>query len=263
MLILRNHYTDDLLPALEAEGRQYVLKPGEEVNLALSPDVYCLGYGREGRRHACANKAKGRKQCAACQKEDDFLVCLRCDGATCLQFTPEIKDDCFGKDYSVYLASFGDKVKAGVTKTARVQKRWVEQGADYAARVFGNLNGQQARIIESALVRAGYIGRHTTAEKLQLPTPLESAIADELESDAFSRVCKQFEKHAIVAPQVESLQIHYPAIQAAKTTEYLNGTVQGAKGPVLFLEQNGSPRVFGLTAAVGRKVLTHTLAAFA
>lgn len=262
MLIVRNHYTDDLVPALQAEGREYVLRPGETVNLALSPDVYCLGYGREGQRHPCGKKATGRKQCATCQKEDDFLVCLRCDGATCLQFTPQLKDDCFGKDYSVYLASFGDKVKAGVTKSARVQKRWVEQGADYAVRVFSGLNGQQARIIESTLVRAGYIGRHTTAEKLQLPAPVDSVIAEELESDAFQRVARMFPKN-LLEPKIESLQGHYPAIQAAKNTDYLNGTVLGAKGPVLFLEQNGAPRVFGLPNAVGRKVLTHTLAAFA
>ncbi len=263
MLIFRNYYTDDLLPVLQAEGREYVLRPGETVNLALSPDVHCLGYGRDGKRHACGKKATGRKQCATCQKEDDFLVCLRCDGATCLQFTPQLKDDCFGKDYSVYLASFGDKVKAGVTKSARVQKRWVEQGADYAVRVFGGLNGQQARIIEAMLVRAGYVGRHTTAEKLQLPAPDKAAIADELEAEHFQRVAKVFEKNAVEKPEVVSLQSHYPAIPTAKSTDYLNGKVLGAKGPVLFLEQNGSPRVFGLPNAVGRKVLTHTLAAFA
>ncbi|MBI2445961.1 DUF2797 domain-containing protein [Candidatus Micrarchaeota archaeon] len=262
MLIVRQYYSADFVPVLQAEGCDIVLSNGATVNLALSTDVYCLGYTQQGARHDCPKKATGKKQCATCAKEDDFLSCLRCDGATCLQFTPQWKEDCFGKDYTVYLASFGDKVKAGVTQTARVRKRWVEQGADYAVRVFSGLNGQQARVIESALVRSGYIGRHTTAEKLQLPTPVESAIQDELESDSIRRVTKLFQKNAL-EPKIESMQSHYPAITTAKSTDYLNGTVLGAKGPVLFLEQNGADRVFGLPNAVGRKVLTHTLSAFA
>ncbi|MBI5225617.1 DUF2797 domain-containing protein [Candidatus Micrarchaeota archaeon] len=263
MLIIRNRYTDALVPALQTDGKEILFVTGESVSLALSPEVYCLGFGRDGKRYTCAKKSTGRKQCATCQKEDDFLVCLRCDGATCLQFTPQIKDDCFGKDYSVYLASFGETVKAGVTKTQRVQKRWVEQGADFACKVFGNVNGQQARVIESMLVRAGYVGRHTTAEKLKLPQADQSAIADELASEHFQRIAKAFEKNAIPNPDVVSLQSHYPEIPTAKPTDYLQGTILGAKGPILFLEQNGSSRVFGLPDAVGRKVLTNTLAAFA
>ncbi len=263
MLILRSHYTADLVPALQAEGRQILLSKGETINLALSPEVYCLGYTREGTRHACPKKATGKKQCSFCSKEDDFLVCLRCDGATCLQFTDGLKNDCFGKDYCVYLASFGQQVKAGVSKTERVQKRWVEQGADYAARVFGNLNGQDARVIESALVRGGLLARLTLGQKMELPAPDGAVIDDEMQSDSFRRVEGSFAKNAVDAPQVESMQAHYPGISAAKPTDYLQGTVLGAKGPVLFLEQNGAPRVFGLGNAVGRKILTHTLAAFA
>ncbi len=263
MLIVRHHYTADFVPVLQAEGRDIVLSKGQTINLALSPETHCLGYTRNGVRHACPKKATGKKQCGFCAKEDDFLVCLRCDGATCLQFTDGLKDDCFGKDYSVYLASFGTQVKAGVSKTERLQKRWVEQGADYAARVFGGVNGQDARVIESALVRSGLLARLTLGQKMELPQADATVIDEELQSDSFRRVAQTFEKNAMKGPTVESLQPHYPGIAAARPTEYLQGTVLGAKGPVLFLEQNGSVRAFGLPNAVGRKILTNTLAAFA
>ena len=263
MRIYRYAYDDGWRPYFQTDAAPLSLAPGQVLSVPLSPETFCLGYTRQGVRRACVKNATGKKQCAFCAKEDDFLLCLRCDGATCLQFTDGLKNDCFGKDYSVYLAAFGQHIKAGVSKTERLQKRWVEQGADYAPRVFGGVNGQDARVIESALVRSGLLARLTLGQKMELPQADGTVMDDELQSDSFRRVAETFAKNAVPSPRVESMQGHYPAIASARPTEYLQGTVLGAKGPVLFLEQNGAPRAFGLPNAVGRKILTNTLAAFA
>ncbi len=261
MLIKGFRFDGQFNAFLETDGDDIPLAKGTEVNLPLSSEVHCLGYTREGKEYTCPKAATGKKQCNNCAKEDDFLACLRCDGAVCLQFTGAIKEGCTGGDYSVYLASFGEHVKAGISRTDRLQRRWVEQGADYAAKVFGNLNGRDARVVESTLFRAGFLPRHTTAEKLALPLPDKSAFEDELESAHFRKIAEQFRKNAAPA-EIADLQPFYPAITEAKPSGILQGKVLGNKGPILFLEQNGQNRLFALPNAVGRKVITNTLAAF-
>ncbi len=262
MLVYRHAYDDALRLVLQTDGEPVSLAPGETIDLPLSPDTFCLGFGRDGARHPCTKKATGRKQCSSCAKEDDFLVCLRCDGATCLQFTPALKDACFGGDYSVYLAAFGENVKAGISRTARLEKRWVEQGADYAAHVFSGVNGQTARQIESALFRAGYLPRVRLDEKMAMAPPQPGTLEDEFDQSHFQKIAEQYSQNAVSGPVVTDLSPHYPAVTAARPTARLEGTVLGAKGPVLFLEQNGENRVFGLPSAAGHKILENTLSAY-
>lgn len=261
MLIERFSYSDDLVPRLHAGTQTHRLEKGSSVNWTLHPDVYCLGYARNSERHPCSNNRTGRKQCSSCAKQDDFLVCLRCDGATCLQFTDSLKDDCFGNQYSVYLASFGQTIKAGISKTERLQKRWVEQGADFAVEVFERLNGQDARIIESALFRTGLASRITLADKIKLEKADATVLNEELQEPHIKRVRDLFHKNAVEKP-VQNLQGHYPDSLDARPTPTLEGTVTGWKGPLLFLEQNNESRVFGLPDAVGRKINAAPLSAY-
>ncbi|MBI4360930.1 DUF2797 domain-containing protein [Candidatus Micrarchaeota archaeon] len=261
MLIERVSYSDEWVPQLHIGEKTQLLEKGSAVDLALHPEVHCLGYSRSGQRHVCPETRIGRKQCSSCAKEDDFLVCLRCDGATCLQFNSQLKDDCFGKEYSVYLASFGQTVKAGISKTSRLEKRWVEQGADFALEAFSGLNGQKARVIESALFRTGLAARIVLGDKMKLPKPDGTLLKDELEQPHIRRVRDAFPENSVEKP-VQSLQRHYPDSLDARPTPTLQGTVTGWKGPVLFLQQNGERRVFGLPDAVGRKINAAPLSAY-
>jgi hypothetical protein len=259
MLIYRHAFDENLQPYLQTDDQNISLKPGQILNIPLSKETYCLGYAQGGQRLTCPKKSTGKKQCSHCAKEDDFLVCLRCDGATCLQFTPFLKKDCFQGEYSVYLAAFGENVKAGISKTTRLEKRWVEQGADYAAQVFAGVNGQVARQIESALCRSGYLPRVTLDEKLACKPAEEGVLQYEFTQPHFQKIVNQYAIHALIDPKVSSLQSHYPMGQSARTTDSLNGTVLGTKGPVLFLQQNSQTRIFGLPKAAGHKIVQNTL----
>lgn len=260
MLITRYYYDDTLTPVLESDGGKDTLAKGEQVNLPLSPETYCTGFSQGKRRVACPKNAHGRKQCGFCQKEDDWLTCLRCDGSTCLQINPDLKEDCFGREYVVYLASFGKDVKAGISKKERVRKRWVEQGADFACVVFEGVNGQTARLIESDLFRKGLLSRLTLNQKMAFPKADEDAISKILKTPGFQNLQARFSEKA-TGIHVESLQEGYPSFDDAKATEHLQGKVLGFKGPLLLLEQNGK-RVFPLPSAVGKKVLKNTLASY-
>ncbi|HLD75522.1 MAG TPA: DUF2797 domain-containing protein [Candidatus Norongarragalinales archaeon] len=259
MLIQRFSYQQGV-PVLFTEKKEYRLEKGENIQIALSEELHCTGYSRNKEHHPCPKNSKGKKQCIHCSKEDDWLACLRCDGSTCLQFNPDLKDDCFGQEYAVYLASFGQNVKAGISKKERVQKRWIEQGADFACIVFEDVNGQKARIIESELFRKGLLSRLTVSMKMDLPKPEPDALTNVMESANFKDVQKSYEKHATL-PKVESLSENYPDVLEGKRTDYLQGEVIGWKGPLLFLKTNET-RVFALPDAVGHKVLENTLAAY-
>ncbi|MBI5036579.1 DUF2797 domain-containing protein [Candidatus Micrarchaeota archaeon] len=257
MLVNRYYYDETLTPVLATEEKDIQLLKGTEVSLALSTETYCTGYTKSSEPHACPKQSKGKKQCFSCSQNDEWLPCLKCDGSTCLQFSDGIKDDCLGGKYSVYLASFGDKVKAGISKADRIEKRWVEQGADYACIIFENVNGQEARKIEAGLVGKGLEGRITLAQKLQAPEPNGDAIKKTLEQNILENINAS---DAIKTdPKIRSLQKFYPEMGDAGQTHYLQGRVAGCKGPLLLLDQHGK-KLFALPLAVGKKLLEKTLA---
>ncbi|MDP2718027.1 MAG: hypothetical protein Q8P02_04755, partial [Candidatus Micrarchaeota archaeon] len=92
--------------------------------------------------------------------------------------------------------------------------------------------------------------------------PQTGVLEPEFHEAHFQKIADQFPKNAVQSPVVTDLSPHYPVVRSARATERLSGTVLGAKGPVLFLEQNGETRVFGLPSAAGRKILKNTLSTY-
>lgn len=123
------------------------LRPGKSLEFELGTDRLCTGYTPSpGERLPCpdgASLATG-SQCETCRAKDYYSDYVAGQGG--------LETD---EDFSVYLAQCGEEVKVGVTKSARLEKRWVEQGADYATELYGALNADQALNIEDRLTDDG------------------------------------------------------------------------------------------------------------
>ena len=222
------------------------------LDIPLSRERYCTGYWKDGEQHDCPKNAKvsrGRA-CNSCAALDEFSACLKCEGDECAQGNAELKHGCAEPKYSVYLAAFGPWAKVGVSRTERLLKRWVEQGADSAVEILRGLDGFRARTIESELVSAGLIDRLTAERKISvLGKSCEGALAKAYESPA---VQNSLERHGEqrIAFEETTLSKYYGETECDGVTEILSGRVAGQKGPLLFLEN----KAYALGGALGRMV---------
>lgn len=146
------------LGMVDGEGYVYrPLRPGKAFAFELVQERSCTGYAaKPGDRRPCpdAQQISSGSQCAACRGRDYYSDYV--SGQKGLDTT---------EDFSVYLAQCGTAVKVGVTKSARLEQRWVEQGADYATELYGGLNSDQALKIEERLSEEGLPQRIRKEEK--------------------------------------------------------------------------------------------------
>src|SRR3989338_6736063 len=105
-----------------------VLEKGKSVSIAFAEGRYCT---------SCFKEIISGSSCSECAFANAFNICLKCTGGKCLQYEEGLKANCFGQKYCVYLALFGESVKAGVSRESRFRERLLEQGADFALKVFG------------------------------------------------------------------------------------------------------------------------------
>lgn len=144
---------DGLTPfmILRNTGRtvENALKPGDKIRFKVKDEKYCVGYN--GEPCPFTKKIKKGTQCFKCKQIDDRHACRKCVGERCMSELG--KDYCFNNEFIVYLASFGDLVKVGVSSVKRVMTRLVEQGADHAAKVLKAGNGLEARKLESSIAK--------------------------------------------------------------------------------------------------------------
>jgi len=157
-----------LLTATDGELIERPLHPGDEIEFEVTDTRRCVGYaGDDGQHHLCPDfeAIDEGTQCYRCRKRDvhrDYI-----EGRT-----GEMRDG----DHSVYLAQCGDTVKVGVTRSRRVMKRWVEQGAAYAVEIDSGLSATDALVREEEISNAGLTERIRKESKV--PVPGEHRLAD-------------------------------------------------------------------------------------
>ena len=251
-----------------------VLVQGESISLRVLKGRFCTGYSRLSREDGnsgiwkehtpCQNESAitSGTQCRKCQQHDVSVPCARCDGRHCLA-PHELKQACERDVAYVYIASFGGgRLKAGVSHGSRVERRWVEQGADAARRVLTG-NGMEVRRFEKRIqVELGAL-RHLKPEEKMDPK-LSQDPSDELRlleeyaekiHGAFPKANHFHEESTLLLPLYD-----LPAIRT-KPVELrigdgveLSGRIIGVKGPVLFMERNGLVSSVSLHRLVGRKM---------
>lgn len=133
---------------LENGCSRIVLEPGFNLSFSVLEGRFCVGYTELSSKvedgnsldswmelRPCPTGAEiGRGiRCVDCLSSDIMRPCLRCDGTNCLAH-PDLGRVCKGSTAYVYLATFGGRIKAGVSQGRRVLKRWIEQGADAAEK---------------------------------------------------------------------------------------------------------------------------------
>jgi hypothetical protein len=161
-------------------------------------------------------------------------------------------EQCMRTPHVVYLASFGEIVKVGVSAKERYTKRWLEQGADCAVVAAESKNGMEARQLESLLAwHFGFKTALSTSMKIALlrEPPQKSKAALEA---AVAKLAKfpSLEPQAIV-----DLSPNYPKLECMPSlADRLAGRVIGAKGNILFLEKDGQ-LALNMKGCIGKYVM--------
>ena len=229
-----------IIPTLHFwEGRELCM---EEMSgfwsISSSGEKACVGYSDMEGRKPCPHGERGVAQCPLCTFKDIAKVHTRLD------FTgyEEVAEQFLNRPYSIYLVSFGNLVKCGVTKRERVLERVREQGADYFVELMRLENGADAYEMEALLQQEyGFRNAIRNDTKIKLlgkenKEPLQKALALLRESVAFGEfVCD--------GAKVEKLDYNVPS--SFEVADSIEGKIIGAKGQLLFFE-NGSAKVVNM-----------------
>ena len=214
-------------------GELHMEEMGGFWNISPSGEKACVGYADMGGRRACPHGERGVAQCPLCKFRDIAKVHTRLD------FTgyEEVAEQFLNRPYSIYLASFGDIIKCGVTKRERVLERVREQGADYFVELMRLENGKDAYEMEALLQQEyGFRNAVRSDAKLKLlgkenKEPLEKALAMLKESVAFG-------EFVFEGARVERLEYNIP--HSFEIANEIEGKITGAKGQLLFSENGGA-----------------------
>ncbi|MDD5096574.1 MAG: DUF2797 domain-containing protein [Candidatus ainarchaeum sp.] len=207
-------------------------------SVSRTGDKACVGYADMGGRKCCPHGERGVMQCPLCRFKDIAKVHTRLD------FTgyEEVAEQFLNRPYSIYLVSFGDLVKCGVTKMERVRERVREQGADFFVELMRLENGKDAYEMEALLQQEyGFRNAVRNDTKLKLlgkenKEPIGKALALLKESVAFG-------EFVLDGANVEELGYNVPP--SFEVADEIEGKITGAKGQLLFFE-NGSAKVVNM-----------------
>ncbi len=197
-------------------------------------ELRCIGYfdGRE--RHKCPNNAINVRQCPTCKFRDISKIYTRFD------FTgyEELEEKREEVDFAIYLTTFGDIVKAGVTERRRLDDRIYEQGGKFYAEI-AHFKGKKAYEFESLLHNhfniKGFMRREEKIEAIkkddkeglekmkELIEMLREKIPEELNENITIK-----ENHFTVPEEFERA-----------TSKDIKGEIVGFRGQVFFSKNNG------------------------
>ena len=120
------------------------LSKGQELDYGLV-DCRCIGPSFD---EPCPHNSPDGPQCGDCAPLGVY-PCIICDGTECL--LPKRRLECSKTPYTIYLASFGEVVKVGVSQRERLMQRWLEQGAEFACELKVVKDGLLARRLENMI----------------------------------------------------------------------------------------------------------------
>ena len=238
-----------------------------EHTLPLTKEKYCL---------ECLNPTSGDSQyCEECQKLVKILR-LECitkgAGAPYNQQCNPEKPPCNSpwaeqlckEEHVVYIAGFGELFKVGVTRAERwstpdgYKYRLIEQGADCAAVLRGNLNlataQEKEQIIAEALELETRVGFEYKAEEFANPKGPQIRELEELSREA----AKRFDLREVCLLDLSQVYGLRPDISVDVNLwqiEDLFGKVVYVRGNILYLQANSLLLAHDLSSARGRGII--------
>ncbi len=187
------------------------LQPGRKISYELTDDRRCTGYAHSpGERTPCPEfrKIDSGSQCPECRGKDIYSDYVR--GA----------QNTLDGEFSVYYAQIGSKFKVGVTRSENIPKRWVEQGADYAAEIESCLTSNEALDIEEQLTTEKISQRIRKEKKLGRP------------KEQLSEILEGKDRHAEIV-DVQNLT-EYPELKGKFMRKGLiEGEIESVKGQII------------------------------
>lgn len=216
-----------LLLAEAGDVRQELFEPGDELAYSLG-ERHCAGTIDDDSHVPCdAEKAP------YCDVHTSRWPCARCTGNCDMPI-----DNCH-EEHAIYLAAFApDVFKVGVTKSWRLERRLREQGADRAAHLRTVVNGRVAREIEAEI--ATELG-----DRVRVPTKM-AGFHETVDEEAWTDVLAAYDYERTYDFDYGLDLRDRPMPETIAT-----GTVIGAKGRVLVLENGGTTYAVDLRDLVG------------
>ena len=249
-------------------ARRVVLYDGYELDWYAHPDRYCIGYHIRDEYHEylpCPEQQKIERgfQCDQCKKSDLLIPCILCKGEECHNIQ-SIKDICDNTSTSVYLVTFREEVKVGVSKKDRLLKRWLEQGAELASEVGIFPNGLIARAVEDAiswdfsLTKGIRIKTKFSRVKEENLGVMDKARFRDTIAKVAAWIGKYHGERFKGESTIHDLNSHYQIPKAAyintEHTVALKGKFLGMKGPIFVINKFDQNFFFDVRSLRGRRV---------
>jgi len=229
-----NFWNGEELDSLTLEG---------DMKIEFEGRKNCVGFKSRNNRYKCPYKYEGRIQCPFCGSRDISRIYTRHD----FKGYEDLEEEFSQKEFSIYIVSFGDRIKCGVTQAERIKDRVKEQGADYYAELM-RLKGPEAyemeRLLQSQFGFKNSVQSRTKLKLLGNPRPdlLEQAIV-EVESAA------PFNEYLLDAPMPQKLEYAIP--EKFSIADNIDGKIICAKGPLVFFENSQGAHVLNIKSKEG------------
>lgn len=200
---------------------QVPLEPGAEFDLEVTDERRCVGYFSDvGERRPCpeSRALESGSQCAGCRRRDVFSGYV--EGREPAEIDPDV-------EFCVYLARCGSGVKVGVTRAGKLERRWVEQGADEAAVLRSGIGSREALDLESKLSN-----RYSIPERIRKQEKIDELDVDLREVVSSRGIELEGEVVDVSASTV------YPALSCSGLTRVgrFSGAVESVKGQIVSFE---------------------------
>lgn len=225
-----------------------------EQNLSFSDEKYCIGYKTDTDEYKpCRHGASHVRQCTNCAYKDVARVYTVGD----FSLYPHLKEHLDCEKYIIYLAQFGsDITKVGLTRRSRYEKRWKEQGADFAIALLEFDGPNDAYPAEQYL--QNLFGFRNSVQARQKISRLnfdrqkaQDAITSAAEKVRLNEHISQF----LTGEKLTDLSNHYPKVSNPDVVDYVQGKVLGAKGHWLFFEgESGLHYACNMNQQIGKFV---------
>lgn len=233
----------------------------KNIDITLGKRI-CTGHFKDGKYVPCPENVETGYEhiCNACRLNDDFYQCIQCDGATCVN--EKRRKECMANNYYIYLATFDDILKVGISFEHRVKERLVEQGADFGAKIGYVKDGQIVRVIEQQISKKlGIVDRVRGEQKHK------NLFGDPNKSSKLilNAVQKLNGMEFLMRPEIYDMRSYYhlhnvldmPKSIAVKDNLRITGKIVAAKGNILVLRNNDDFLSVNAHALIGREILNY------
>lgn len=223
---------------------------------------HCIGYTKNGKQISCPKnrEVNDEKICKECALNDDFFLCMKCDGSMCINESQ--RESCKKNKYFIYLAAFDKALKVGISYEFRLMERLIEQGADLGAKIGVIKDGMIVREVEQKIKKElNIIDRLTGQQKhghlFGSPNTAALNISNAYRKLKFTELSKY-----LVTPEIFNLQETYrlgqlkskPVLIHPSEGTVIKGSVKAAKGNLIVFE--GENELFSVNAhsLIGSKI---------